>query len=160
MQSLIRFPDIIGSNAGQVPPGSTINAAILSVTMYNVEVAGEELGDTSIHEVYVPWYESMGGQAFYSVPGPHYGPAVGMIPAYDLLEVTSGDVTSIVQHWADGGANRGVMLRNDVTPTQITRYYSDDATDPSWRPRLTVEFTPPEVAVEPTTLGRVKAQYR
>jgi hypothetical protein len=161
MQGLVHFPGIIGNEPGQIPPGSTIHSATLTVTMYNVQ---EEPAESSIHEVYVGWDEGTFGLSFYGQPGPHYGPAVGTIPVNDPAEETSGDVTSIVQHWADGDANRGIMIRNDVAPAAgaftLTHYYSDDAQDPSWRPKLIVEFTAPNVAVEPLTWGKIKALYR
>ena len=155
-QSLVCFPDIIGENPGQIPPGSTINSATLSVTMYDVR---ENSGDNSIHEVYVPWDENTVGLEFYAGAGTLYGPAVGTVPVTDPLEVTSGDMTAIVQHWADGAANHGIMLRTPDAEEddRITRYYSDDAQTPSDRPKLTVDFTPPLVAVEQSTWGRVKA---
>lgn len=158
-QSLVCFPDIIGGNPGQVPPGSTILAATLTVTMYNVL---ESSGDSYIHEVYVPWDESTIGLGFYAAPGTLYGPAAGVIPPAAPAEVTGGDLTSIVQHWAGGAPNHGFMIRNDAPPEQetITRFYSDDAQVPAERPLLTIEFTAPIVAVEPTTWGKVKALYR
>ena len=161
MQGLIRFPDIIGSAPGQIPPGSTINSATLGVTMYNVQ---EDPAESTVHQIYVSWDETTHGLAFYGQTGPHYGPAVATLPVDDPLAVISCDITSIVQHWADGDANRGVMIRNDVAPpgseSSLTHYYSDDTAERSWRPRLTVDFAPPEVAVEPTTWGKVKALYR
>jgi len=162
VHALIRFPDIVGINPGQIPPGSTIISASLTMTMYSV---WNLFGVTHIHEVYVDWAEStVHGFGFYALPGPHYGPAVGSILPNDPLGVTSGDMTSIVQHWADGDANRGVMLRTEMMPPPddiyITQYFSDDASEMAWRPKLVVEFTPPEVAVEPTTWGQVKALYR
>jgi hypothetical protein len=162
VQALIRFPGIFGSNPGQIPPGSTIISASLTVTMYGTP---NIVTTTNIHEVYVDWDEStVTGVGFYALPGPHYGPAVGSIPPSAPLEFTSGDMTSIVQHWSDGAANRGVMLRTEVPPPPddlyITQYYSENAPDPYWHPMLTVEFTAPQLAVEPTTWGKVKALYR
>src|SRR5512134_2668089 len=53
MQGLVRFPDIIGSNPGQIPPGSTVQSATLGLTMYDVAIENETLGEGHIHEVYV-----------------------------------------------------------------------------------------------------------
>jgi hypothetical protein len=163
MQALIRFPDILGSNAGQIPPGSSIASASLTLTMYGAPILP---APTNIHGVTAPWDENtVTAENFYSQPGELYGPAVGSIPTHDPYGVVTGDLTPIAQGWANGGADWGVMLRLETPPTPeegfyVTQYYSDDAPEPSWRPRLTVEFTPPATTVETSTWGRVKALYR
>ena len=161
-QALIRFSDIVGSNPGQIPPGSTITSASLTVTTSQVP---NEISWNNIHEVYVAWDENtVTGPGFYALTGPHYGPLQGVIPREGPGLPATGDVTAIVQHWADGAANHGVMLRKEESaiPEEgfyITQYYSDDASTVSWRPKLTVNFTSP-VATEQSTWGNVKALYR
>lgn len=157
-QTLIRFPDIIGGNPGQIPPGSTIVSATLSLTKY---IAVFETAASNIHKMLVPWDENAG----VPLPGPLWGPFLGQLPDVELGEITSGDVTAPVQDWADGEANWGIMLRLE-TPQMPEegfhrcQYFSDDAAELVRRPKLTVEFTPPVVAVESTTWGRVKTLYR
>jgi hypothetical protein len=163
VQALIRFSNIIGGNPGQIPPGSTIDSASLTVTTSH---APNEISWNNIHEVYVAWDENtVTSASFYALAGSHYGPLAGVIPREGPGLPATGDVTAVVQHWADGAANHGVMLRKEesAAPEEgfyITQYYSDDATTIAWRPKLTVEFTPPLVGVESTTWGKVKALYR
>jgi hypothetical protein len=156
--ALVRFPDIVGDNPGQIPPGSTITSASLGMTVY---IDTPPPGTPEIHKVLVEWDEStVSGISFWSAPTP-IGPSVGTMPTGEVNTVVSGDVTSLVQDWADGEPNAGVMIRAlSVEGMSFTQYYSDDAVAPSTRPKLTVAFTPPIVPVESTTWGRLKALYR
>jgi hypothetical protein len=156
IESLLRFPDIIGSHTGQILPGSTIISASLQMTMIDAPLSPVP---TDIHEVFAAWDENtVTGNSFYAQPGTLYGPKVGTMPVSVPLGQVSADVTSLVQGWAAGATNFGLMFRLSVPG--LTIYYSDDAPELGWRPRLTVEFTPPIVAVEQTTWGKVKSLYR
>lgn len=164
VETLIRFPDILGINPGQIPPGSTIHAASLSVTMYLQQaILG---GNPEVHRVYVPWDEyTVTGTSFHALPEPQFGPSVAQIRGDDPLVEVSASVTATVQEWAQGEPNWGFILQIPP-PSTIeegftgVQYFSDDATTAMYRPRLTVEFTPAKVAVESTTWGRVKALYQ
>lgn len=159
-QSFIRFPDIIGNAPGQIPPGSTITFAVLDLTIYNGPTPPAATSD--IHEMYVAWDEyAPDGTILNLIPGTTYGPSIGTVPTGDPFTVVPGEITSIVQHWVDGDPNWGVMLRiPNLFAFLVAQYYSDDATLPITRPKLTVEFTPPPVPAESTTWGSVKALYR
>lgn len=156
--ALVRFPDIVGDNPGQIPPGATVTSASLGMTVY---IDTPPPGTPEIHKVLVEWDENtVNGVSFWSVPTP-IAPSIGTMPTGEVNTVVSGDVTSLVQDWADGEPNWGVMLRGLGTEGfSIAQYYSDDAAAQSTRPKLTVAFTPPNVAVESTTWGRVKALFR
>jgi hypothetical protein len=162
-QALIQFPDIIGPNAGQIPPGSTILSATLTMTLNQ---APNEIAANDIHESYYSWDEyTITGPIFYAFTAPQYGPIAGTLDRSGPGLPASGDATAIVQHWSDGTPNRGFLLhRVDAsTPEEgvyITQYYSDDVANVALRPKLTVEFLIHEVPVEPSTWGKVKALYR
>jgi hypothetical protein len=54
-QILIRFDDVFGSNAGQIPPGSTIHAAMLDLAT----VIGNGYGDGGqFFAMYAPWQDT------------------------------------------------------------------------------------------------------
>lgn len=162
-QALLRFPDMIGINPGQVPPGATIVSATLTMTLSQ---APNEFASNDIREAYYPWDEyTVTGASFNANPAPQYGPIVGTLPVNGPGLPTSGDATAIVQHWADGQPNHGIVLhRRDPLNIEegfyITQYYSDDAATVTVRPKMTVVFTREAVAVEPSTWGKVKALYR
>lgn len=155
IQSLLRFPDIIGGNIGQIPPGATITYASLTLTMVDVPIP---MVLVDMHEVYVTWDENtVTGNSFYAQPGTLYGPKIGTMPVGDPFAQVLADVTSLVQSWVNG-PNFGLMLR--LAGDGLAIYYSDDVAMQAYRPKLTVEFTTPPVATESTTWGRVKALYR
>jgi hypothetical protein len=158
VHAMIRFPDIVGNNAGQIPPGSSIISATLTMTVYN---SNPPASATDIQEILADWGENtIDGVAWNALPDPKLGPIIGTLPEGTSGDTPSGDVTSAVQDWASGAANRGVMISQPlVFGFYVSQYHSDDAAVPSMRPKLTVEFSSP-VAVEPTTWGRVKALYR
>jgi hypothetical protein len=154
--SFVRFPDIIGNNPGQIPPGSTVSAATFSVTFSNNGTA-----NASVHRVLKAWDEyTLTGSNWTDVAGTDYGVSLGTIAIGSAGTSGSVDVTGLVQAWANGDANWGVMLRPVLASTAQSTFHSDDAAGSANRPKLTVEFTPPLVAVEPSTWGRVKALYR
>ncbi len=63
------------------------------------------------------------------------------------------DLKSVVQAWANGQPNFGVLLRQQTesraTPSLVT-YYSDDATETTQRPALTVTWNDPSKTAVPT----------
>jgi hypothetical protein len=162
-QALLRFPDMIGTNPGQVPPGATIISATLTMTLSQ---APSEFASNDIREAYYSWNEyTVTGASYYANAAPQYGPIVGTLPVNGPGLPTSGDATAIVQHWSDGQPNNGILLhRRDPLNIEegfyITQYSSDDASTVTVRPKMTVVFTRSPVAVEPSTWGRVKALYR
>jgi hypothetical protein len=153
---LLRFPDIIGNNPGQIPPGSTIESATLQVTRVN---SSDFL--VSVWKMVAAWDENtVTGTDWSWMFGVFFSTFVGTVPAG-----TPGnhvvDITSLVQEWSSGVANRGVMFSPPLTESLLLQlFYSDDAPDQSTRPLLSVTFTPAPTPVESATWGKVKALYR
>jgi len=151
--AFIRFPDIIGNNLGQIPPGSTVESATLQLTRNNstTEPAHLRLVTSS-------WDES-------STDGDSYPSAInytGSIPAGDA-GVYIIDVKVTVQGWVSGGGpNWGWSLYGGTITTDYYNhfYWSDDAPVLANRPLLSVTFTPVTTPVESTTWGKIKALYR
>ncbi len=146
-QMLIRFDDILGGAAGQVPFGAQITSAMLSLTTSENGGGGLEStsGPHAIAKLLVPFDAStswnlLGGDGASLDDGEISRPLVNGIGNASFGEVADLDVTSIVQDWADGGPNYGVLLRpgrNDLWGLET----SSSATAIS-RPKLTVTFDP------------------
>ena len=100
--TLLRFDGIIGSGAGQVPSGAQITSATLT---YYVS----DTGDTAeIHYAAVAWTESSTFNSYCGTgcDSTQIGALVGSASA-PALGVTTADVTSSIQAWANGAQNLG-----------------------------------------------------
>ena len=152
-QSLIRFEDLVGIGVGQIPIGSTINSATLTVDVNNATL----FGNIDLHRVLVNWDES---STWNSLSG---GISLDDVDAESIREdrlsnpdqtgsQTFVDLVSTVQNWVDGGANYGWVIVNDDGDSW--RFASSEDVTVGDRPLLTVDYTPPGVE---TTL-RVNAE--
>jgi hypothetical protein len=138
---LIRFDAIVGSGAGQIPAGSTISSASLTLEVSNGSVTPEG----SINESTTDWAEStatwnnFGGDA--GVQADEYLSS----PQY-LAPIATGSVsvsvTASVQAWVNGTrSNFGWVFRpNSIDGVQVD---SAEFATVSARPKLTVVYTPP-----------------
>lgn len=160
-EAMLRFPDIIGNNPGQIPPGSTINVATLILTL----APAYDVAPPEVHRVFVPWDENtVTASALYAQPGA-VGPTLTTVSLIDFYQPATAVITALLQDWVNGAANQGVLLRNPVPSYDpagwyITQFFSDDEPTQAYRPKLVVDFTPVAVAVEPATWGKIKALYR
>ncbi len=152
---LIRFPDLFGPNAGQIPFGSTINSATL--TLRTLATSNSQSPNLhSVFRVLTDWDENTvtwNGFNSGGVAGIDYvaAPLATFTPAtVDTSFPIS--VTAAVQAWSDGTANRGLFVINPGN--NQTRFNSDDSATAAARPRLTVDFTAaaPEAIPEPASL--------
>ncbi|HEX5373331.1 MAG TPA: DUF4347 domain-containing protein, partial [Aquabacterium sp.] len=119
MQSLVRFDNIIGS--AQIPLGSTITSATLTVYVTNNDTAD----DVTIHKMLVTWDESSTYNSLSS------GVATNGVEAdssglFTLDAGISGaanftGLASSVQAWANGGTNYGwVIVTGDANADNWT----------------------------------------
>ena len=157
-QRLIRFDDIIGSEPGQIPAEATILSAELTVTtafVGNAQTGGpygvagllQAFDSTTVYYDFVsetemvsrgPWWED--GSATRPTGGfgrQHPG------------GIVSGNVTSLIQTWANGADNLGLAIQAGL-PALIAEQAS---TTDGWafattgnpgatkRPKLTVSYT-------------------
>lgn len=161
--------------AANVPAGSTINSATLSLHLSqasnNTSVA------TSLHRLLADWGEgtsaTAGGSGAPSTPGDatwlhRFYPTdlwttpggdfnasasattnVSIVGAYNW---SSAALAADVQHWLDNPlASFGWLVRGDeLTNNSAKRFDSRENTTESFRPILTIDYTP---APEPATLG-------
>jgi hypothetical protein len=152
-RTLIRFPDIIGNNGGQIPPGATIESAFLQLTRMNSSTHGAVM-----HLIAGAWDENtVSGD---NAPG-YTSPSAGSFPAGDAGPAKV-NITSVVQAWASGTPNWGLELLAGYATAEFSEdFYSDDVAGVERHPLLVVTFTPPPLSpVEASTWGKVKALYR
>jgi hypothetical protein len=155
-QGLIRFDNIFGSGANQIPPGARINAAALTL-----EVPLASNFNVLVHRMLVDWNESStwntltGGIQTNNVEAVAT-PESGLTPAQGLGP-RGLDVTSSVQEWAYNAApntvNRGWVL---VMPTGNLAWQFESSELSGGRPPiLAVDWTAPT----PGTLNLSAATY-
>lgn len=130
-RSLLKFPDIVGPNSGQVPPGSVIVSATLELTITN---AG---GTQLLYQVTEAWTEAGVTWNGFATPGSpgSKGTTISFSAPVGVITV---NITGIVQNWANGDPNHGIFIWS--TSTNGADYRSSDSTAP---PVLTVTFRPP-----------------
>ena len=128
--SLVRFEDLIGSGASQIPPGSTILSAVLSYETTNTGEAAE------LRPMLSPWNESLYWSNFQ---GLSYGGSIAIAPGGSGRQ--SVDVTSSVQSYANGSPNHGWVFFG--VGSDGVEFHSNESSVPGSRPRLEVSFTEP-----------------
>jgi hypothetical protein len=140
-QILLRFEKMIGNERGQIPPGSMVESATLTVSAF-------DQGDTVfLHRMLVPWSR----QATWSsmIAGVT---ADGMEASRHRESFTFGkiaanssaipfNVTDSVQAWVNGAANHGWVFIN--TGGNGWDFYTHEFEDVNQRPRLVVEYRSP-----------------
>jgi len=142
-QGLIRFDNLFGVSAGQIPAGATITGATLTI------ITGPGTNDLStnnveLHRMLTNWSESstynsltggitLGTDAATTVDGTALPNALSI--------ATDFDVTSTVQLWANGTSNFGWALM--PTGSDGWRWNSSE-TAQSLRPSLTITYVVPE----------------
>jgi PKD repeat protein len=158
---LIRFDNMIGTQAGQIPPKAKIVRATLtfhSGTDVNANTDGPYvLGYLTKPVTETTLYADLdSGSGIAEEAGPRGSVEALLLGGYSdiaVQEVVSADVTPFVQRWVDGETNHGLAI------------FTDDTTD-GWqistighplierRPRLEVDYTTGEVSVRRFSLVR------
>ncbi len=135
--ALIRFDDIFGGGAGQVPLGEQITEATLYLQIFDV-------GDTGqVHAINGAWSDTATFTSFCGATcdeGIEYGPLVTTANAGTAGEIAI-NVTSSVQAWSDGGTNNGWIIRPDPdNGTGGVDARSNEFGTAAQRPRLEVRY--------------------
>jgi len=129
-KSLIKFPDIIGPNNGQIPPGVMVQSATLELTVTNPGSV------QNMHQVTEPWQELTATWNSFALPG-----SPGVKPMADTFTPNAGrlslDITGIVQNWANGDLNEGIFF--DPTGGNGADVDSSESTNPE---KLIVVYAP------------------
>ncbi|HMC11049.1 MAG TPA: DNRLRE domain-containing protein, partial [Pirellulaceae bacterium] len=141
VQSLVRFDNVIGSAAGQIPSGANIASAKL-ILFSDSATGGETTNPIEIHRMLTSWSES---STWNSLSGGISTNGVEAASAYDFAGTPATlahpwffDVTDTVQSWANGGANFGWA----VMPTggDDYRFNSSEAATVNFRPGLEITY--------------------
>lgn len=142
-QSLIRLDNLFGPAAGQIPLGSTIVSAQLTI---NVENAGISRDPTRMLQSWdattLTWNNAkLGGNTQAGIQDDNVE-AVTVTNAFNAntLGAWNLDVTAIVQAWSSGAPNYGFFFRQSNTDALM--FTSSDGATVANRPLLTVEFVP------------------
>src|SRR5207249_3690207 len=103
-KSLIKFPSIISARSGQIPVGSRIVNASLTLRVTN------DGRSQTVYQVTEAWDESRATWNGFHTPGVpgSRGPEFTFDPR--PIGPLSLNLTSIVQRWANGEANQGILL--------------------------------------------------
>ncbi len=141
-QGLIRFDNIFGYGADQVPFGSTINSVSLVINVTNPASTGATV---TLHRMLTSWDETstwnsmVGGLQTDDVEVSSTVDATLLNP--DVLGTnTITGLESIVQTWSDGATNYGWAIFTDAT-NGLDFSSSEEATI-ALRPELIINFTP------------------
>lgn len=143
-QGLLRFDSIIGNTETQIPIGSTINSATLTVSIFNDSNSSMQM---SMYRMLTDWNQTTATwNSFGAVGGVQAseGEAEGLPPDAILFDPTQGtktfDVTTSLKHWAAGESNYGWLFESAAT--NGWDYNTSEAAAAN-RPQLSVNFTPP-----------------
>jgi hypothetical protein len=141
-----------------VPPGTGVVSASVTLTVnnaskqtyevYKLKRAWKELAATwNVYDTGQPW-EVAGAKGALD-----RGAEVGTITASTTGKYTFTLPPAVVQGWVDDPAtNHGIIIADAVNDDSV-QFYSRQATDPSQRPKLTVDvdaqdITPPETTID------------
>ena len=130
-KALIRFPNVIGSDVGQVTPGSVVVSAFLQFEITNPG------GTQMLLQLTEGWTESGATWNGFTTPGAPTtkGAAIAFNAPLGLITV---NITAIVQNWVNGDANYGVLIWS--SSTDGVDYRSSESVNP---PKLIVTFRSP-----------------
>lgn len=142
---LIRFPNIFGDGENQIPVGSTVHSANLSLwTQY---VSNGATKTHTVHRVLVDWQETVTWADFGygGMPGVQYEAA-----AFTSFTVYGGapveyvvNVTSVLNGYSQELYDNLGWYFIDTNYLWYAWWHSDDAASFQYRPLLTVDYTPP-----------------
>ncbi|MCA8961078.1 MAG: DNRLRE domain-containing protein [Planctomycetes bacterium] len=146
LHGLLRFEDIVGSGPNQIPQGSTILSATLTLQVFNGSAPRGKTLTTTVHRMLQPWSETDtwndwvdgiqadGSEATIASDNSFLGAASGPLVI---------DVTSSIAEWVRcGSSNYGWVFIGAGSNDGWLAYDSESAT-PADRPRLSVSFVVP-----------------
>jgi hypothetical protein len=148
---LIRFPNIFGDGANQIPIGSTINSATLSLwTQY---VSTSTAKTHTVHRMLVDWQETVtwSDLGYGGTPGTHYDAT-----PFTTFTVYGGapveytiNVTSVLNGYSQQSYLNYGWYFIDTNLSWFAWWHSDDAASTIYRPLLSVDYTPPSIPEPP-----------
>ena len=152
-QGLLRFDSIFGNGAGQIPLGSTINSASLTLNVNNISDPAAQI---ELYRMLTAWSESStwnsmtGGISADGVEAKATSDATISSPDASGQIVING-LAAALQAWSDGDTNYGwAIISNSTNGWDADS--SENATQ-SNRPMLSVDYTLNDPAVVITEFG-------
>ena len=154
VHALLRFDNLIGPGLNQVPPGSVLQQATL--TLFSTANNADSPNTISLHRIRVPWDESStwnsmtdgiatDGQEAATAPDATFVPDFPN-PGGTNTQVRTLDVTAAMQAWMQGAPNHGWVLLASGGNNYL--FDSSESAEPDARPLLSVNFTPPPLLVD------------
>jgi hypothetical protein len=141
-QVLICFEDILGSALRQIPPQATVHSAKLVVSAF-------DQGNTvNLHRMLVPFDRSATWNSLVSGVSADGLEASRHKDSFTFGKIAANsseiifEVTDTVQAWVNGEANHGWVFLN--TGGDGWDFYTSEFDNVSQRPKLVIEFAPPE----------------
>jgi len=137
--AVIKFLNVFGDGAGQVPLGSTIISSTLGINCTN---SGNMMKlyrlTQNWNEDEVTWNNASSGELWADSGADGPGSNAGFAVDGDCTSAgwRTMDITQFVQEWSDGAANRGIVL-TDSGATDGVDFDSSESANP---PVLTVTF--------------------
>jgi hypothetical protein len=138
-QILLRFEGIIGDGPRQIPPGSAIHSATLTVSAF-------DQGDTvHLHRMLVPWFRQatwttmVGGVTADGLEASRQRESFTFGKIAANSSAIPFDVTDSVQAWVNGTPNYGWVFIN--SGGNGWDFYTHEFDDVNQRPALVVEYT-------------------
>lgn len=134
--------------------GMTVSSATLRVWVIRENSGGGGPDLFELYPVFSPWAASLTytqsealtqGALVVSVPSADYGTSNTPSPP----QAVDFDVTSLVESWASGSVNHGLVIRFPATANADIRFADSGYSDPAIRPSLTVTASAPAPAPAP-----------
>ncbi len=140
-QVLLRFERIVGTEKGEVPPGSMVHRAVMTVSAF-------DQGDTVyVHRMLVPWARQstwttlVDGVTADGLEASRHRESFTFGKIAANSSTIPFDVTDSVQAWVNGEANHGWVFIN--SGGNGWDFYTCEFDDLNQRPKLVIEYTPP-----------------
>lgn len=150
-QVLIRFDNIIGTGANQIPPGSQVHAAMLDLTSQSGSAQGH---GGHFHRMLIPWLDTDTWNTFgagITNNGVQAAVATSMAAGSSNLDffVQGGyleyELTADVAAWANGAGNYGWVILPWVNGNDGWFFGTAENSNEKYRPQLRVYYTPAAV---------------
>lgn len=148
LQGLIRFDDIFGNGTGQIPFGSQIYSAFLTLNVTNTTASTTQLPFYRMLQDWsqdtATWDNPNSSITFGVTPDDVEASSVpdGMVPTPNSLGKINIPLSiQTLQAWAAGGNNYGWLITSNSSDGWD--FSSSEAFNEQNRPKLTVVYTPP-----------------
>ena len=140
VQGLLRFDNLFGALPDQIPLGSTIISAVLTLDV--IDSSNFPIGTISIFQMTTAWSESSTWNSLVSGVGIGTDTVASADDAHtaELIALTTWNVQASLQAWSNGDSNLGWAIFND--DTDGIQFTSSEGATITARPLLTVDFTP------------------